>query len=173
MKAIIIDTETTGIALPSSAPSSRQPRIIEFGAVLIIDGAVTTINELIDPGIPISEEITKITGITQEMINGKPKFADVIDNIQKMIESADMVIAHNFEFDKSMIDIEFKLHARAMKWPENRLCTVSEYYPEFGRRVKLSDLYEKKLGKKFEGAHRASNDAMAVYEILEADGLFA
>ena len=62
--ALIFDLETTGLSLPNLARIEQQPRIIELGAVMV-DGTgkvYAELSELINPGGPISDEITKITG---------------------------------------------------------------------------------------------------------------
>ena len=67
MIAIIFDTETTGLLLPSSAPLEKQPRIIELGALKVdANGVLDELNQLLDPEQTITAEITKITGITPD-----------------------------------------------------------------------------------------------------------
>jgi DNA polymerase III alpha subunit (gram-positive type) len=72
MKALIFDTETTGLLPPSIARDNYQPRIIEFfGHIIDDDGSsIRELEFFCNPGIEISEEITSITGI---------KKSDVVD----------------------------------------------------------------------------------------------
>lgn len=51
--------------------------------------------------IGIPEEITKITGITQEMVQGK--LIDPAD-VEKFAADADLIIAHNAGFDRKFLE---------------------------------------------------------------------
>lgn len=63
---VIFDTETTGL-------SAVYNNIIEFGAVKMLNGEILEKFEMfVDPQEPISNKITEITGITDEMVKGAP-----------------------------------------------------------------------------------------------------
>ena len=95
---VVFDLETTGL-YPNSGDS-----IIEFGAVKIKDGVIIDrYDELIYPERELSEEIIKITGITNEMLKGKRKELDGIIDFMKWVGNLPMV-AHNAKFDISFIE---------------------------------------------------------------------
>lgn len=98
MEYIILDLETTGLD-PSHAD------IIEIGAILISDGKIKAeFNELADPGYLIPVEITKLTGISNEMIAGKPSPKDLIKGLKEFIGDRD-VIGHNlYGFDLKFLE---------------------------------------------------------------------
>jgi len=52
------------------------------------------------------------------------------------------------------------------------ICTVQEYHHLFGKRPKLTALYEHIIGRPLAQTHRALDDAMAVFEILDKDNFF-
>ena len=174
MKAVIFDTETTGLLLPSSAPLEKQPRIIELGIVVVEDGKKTgEHNWLIYPECEISAEITKITGITNEDLQGKPLFRQLLAEIEDVFGNSDMGIAHNAPFDVGMLTNELKLCCReGFPWPTEMICTAQEYTPMFGKRPRLIHLYEKVMGRPLAQTHRAIDDALAVFEVLEQDKFF-
>ena len=77
MQAILFDTETTDLIHNHAIPLDQQPRIIEIYAMKIQLPAdsfgsaeewqfVDEFESFINPGIPITEEITSITSITNE-----------------------------------------------------------------------------------------------------------
>lgn len=171
MKAVIFDTETTGLLLPSSAPLQKQPRIIELGIVVVTDGKITgEHNWLIDPECEITEEITKITGITNDDLKGKPKFRELLGEIEEVFGGSDLGFAHNAPFDVGMIENELKLIGRTgFPWPAQILCTAQEYTALMGKRPRLIHLYEKIMGVPLAQTHRALDDAKAVFEILQKD----
>jgi hypothetical protein len=59
MKALIFDTETTGLLPPSIARDNYQPRIIEFfGHIIDDDGSsIRELEFFCNPGIEISENV--------------------------------------------------------------------------------------------------------------------
>ena len=92
----VFDLETTGL-------SPLNNKITEIGAVLIKDGVVVDrFDTFVDPGVHIPEEITELTGITDEMVKDAPK----CDEAMKMfLEFAGnrILIAHNAGFDTSFL----------------------------------------------------------------------
>lgn len=170
MKTIIFDTETTGLLLPSTAPLEKQPRIIEFGAVELRGAEVVERhNIMINPGQPITDEITKITGIRNEELVGMPAFSDVADHIMKIMSGAHYWIAHNAPFDHTMLMNEF----RRMGWeeavlprPVELICTAQEFTPMVGKRPRLIELYERIMGEPLAQTHRAIDDAWALAQVV-------
>lgn len=180
MKALIIDCETTGLTMPGLADLSRQPKIIEFAAARIERGKVKAkLSQLIYPGEKITPEITRITGIDDKMLKGKPMFPAVLPDIVKIFAGIDILIAHNAPFDCACLGYEMKRCGAVENvpnwypkwWPENVMCTVQEYRHEFGYRPKLTELYERKIGKKLDQKHRALDDVLALAEIVIAEKL--
>ena len=98
---LFIDTETTGLG--------KQERIIEIGAIATIyDGfniEYKTFEELINPGFPVSEKITEITGITNQEL-GKARGDEVYSDFCNWVNEVNPVksIAHNAVFDKRMLE---------------------------------------------------------------------
>ena len=63
---VALDIETTGL-------NPAEDKIIEIGMAKISDGEIVdSYSTLVNPGIRISERITMITGITDDMVEGKP-----------------------------------------------------------------------------------------------------
>ena len=171
----IIDTETTGLTLPSSAELSKQSRIIELGIVVVEGGkSIGEYNWLINPGnLPLSSEITKITGIKTEDLEDKLTFAQQLHYIKLAFEGCTHLVAHNAPFDTALLRFDLlRCECDDFPWPAIQICTVQEYRHAFGHRPKLVDLYQQKLGKPLAQTHRAIDDAKALFEILAADNFF-
>ena len=58
---------------------------------------------LINPMTPLSEEVSIITGITDEMLIGKPTWEAVKDRVETFINEGDIIVGHNVLFDISML----------------------------------------------------------------------
>ena len=170
MKAIIFDTETTGLLLPSSAPVEKQPKIIELGAIAVSEsGVLGELSQLLSPG----QEITKITGITNEDLVGKPTFAEYLPQLKEFFAGSDMLICHNAPFDTGMLKNDLiRAACEDFPWPNTIICTAQEYTPVLGHRPKLLTLYERIIGVPLAQTHRALDDARAVHEVLVKDKFF-
>lgn len=160
--------------MPKSAELEKQPRIIELCIVRMEGSTIVSEHEwLIHPEMEVSAEITKITGITNEQLVGKPLFRELLPEIEAALSGADFFIAHNAHFDKTMVQNEFARCARTgYPWPKKEICTVQEFRHEFGRFPKLVDLYKVKLGRELAQTHRALDDVKALIEVLQHEQFF-
>jgi len=95
---IVFDLETTGL-------SAGRDRITEIGAVRLRGGEVVErFTSFVNPGRSLSAEITKITGITDEMLKDAPSEKDALIAFVKFIGSREAVlVAHNADFDMSFL----------------------------------------------------------------------
>jgi DNA polymerase-3 subunit epsilon len=155
---VVVDVETTGGRGP-------QHRVTEIGAVKVRQGAVTDrFSSLINPQRLVPASITRITRITNQMVENAPLFADVADSFKNFLEDA-IFCAHNVNFDYGFLRQEFARLGRAFRYP--KLCTCAsmrKLYP--GHRsyslAALAAAYEIPL----ENHHRALCDAEAAAELL-------
>lgn len=174
MLALVFDTETTGLVKHPSAKMSVQPKIIEFGAALVDEEGrvVDEMNLIIDPQEPIEPIITKITGLTDDDLRGKPTFADVAPQIAALFSRADAMIAHNLPFDSTLIELELKRNnIEEWPWPPIQICTVQEHAEEWGRRPKLEELYQHAKGEPANQTHRALGDVYLLVEVCKIQGV--
>jgi DNA polymerase III epsilon subunit-like protein len=115
MKLLVFDTETTGLPIfknVSFKDSTNWPHIIQLSYILydlIQNKVICEHDHIIDvpPNITISEKSISLHGITRKISStqGIPiQYALQMFNI--CLDKADIVIAHNFKFDRSMIMVE-------------------------------------------------------------------
>lgn len=171
MKYLLFDTETTGLTIAHAAALDNQPHVIEFfGALLTFDPDANAwedgpeVEILVKPPVPISEEITRITGITPELVADCSLISAAFPTIRHAIETADAVVAHNLSFDRAIIDNEATRLGVTLKWPlqYNCICTVERTEWLHQRRLSLTDLHKELFGEGFASAHRARHDVMAL-----------
>jgi len=127
-RIVVFDTETTGF--------SNSDRIIEFGAVEIINGQPReTFQAYIRPPIRVPKAAIDVHGITNEFLSNMPPFSSVFPSIYDFIRGSRLV-AHNAKFDIRMmrnecrhldieLPIEFEnvidtMELAAKKWPGKR-----------------------------------------------------
>ena len=175
MIRLVFDTETTGLPLPAAADISKQPRIIELGAVKLDgDKVIERYNQLLNPGQLLEAKITQITGIKDEDLIDKPFFLDVLPKVRELFQDVDELIAHNAPFDTALLRYDLqRCNVTDFIWPRKITCTVQEFRHLKGRRLKLIDLYEIILGKQLAQTHRALDDVDALIEILMKVGYFS
>ena len=155
---VVFDIETTGLY-------AEKDKITEIGAVKLLKGKVCdTFSTFVNPGVPISEFITKLTGINDSMVADAPGIMEVLDHFLEFVGDLP-VVAHNASFDTGFI----KLNARAAgkKFDNIVIDTLQmsrNMFPKLGK-YKL-DIVAKHLGVKLENHHRALNDAMATAGIF-------
>jgi len=101
MRQIVLDTETTGLE------PDLGHRIIEIGCVELVNRRPTGRNfhKYIDPERLIDEGAASVHGITREFLQGKPKFAEIVEELVLFIDGAELVI-HNAAFDTAFLDAE-------------------------------------------------------------------
>lgn len=107
MRQIVLDTETTGL------DPHKGHRIIEIGCVELIDRKRTgnELHQYLQPDRKIDAGATEVHGITNEFLEDKPKFADIVDDFLAYIKDSQLII-HNAPFDVGFINAELKLTGR-------------------------------------------------------------
>lgn len=100
MKFISFDLETTGLKSKSNAIT--EVAFIKFDGGQVVDKLVSLVN----PEQPISQEITNITGITEDMIKDKPNFKTLAPQISAFIGN-DLLVAYNAPYDKGFLNVGF------------------------------------------------------------------
>ena len=101
MRQIVLDTETTGLE------PGQGDRVIEVAAVELMNLLPTgaTFHRLIDPERDIPAEATRVHGFTSADLAGKPRFADIAQEMLDFLADAP-IIAHNAPFDFGFLDAE-------------------------------------------------------------------
>jgi DNA polymerase-3 subunit epsilon len=154
----IVDLETTG-------GSPAWDRVTEI-AVMEIDGFEVTSewSTLVNPGTTIPAAIQALTGITNDMVAGAPRFAALAEELFERLGGR-VFVAHNARFDYGFLRQEFERTGR--RFLAKTLCTVRlsrRLYPQHPRH-NLDSLIERH-GIDCRARHRALGDADAVWQFL-------
>lgn len=155
---VFVDVETTGL-------SSRDGRIIEIGMVRVERGAVVaTYSKLIDPGMDVSWQTTRVTGIKNDDVFGQPQFRSILDEVEDFLKGA-LFAAHNVDFDYGFMREEFARNGAKLSL--NRFCTARlsrKLYPEF--RSHALDRIIERYGYDVAKRHRALEDASVIAQFF-------
>jgi DNA polymerase III subunit epsilon len=119
-----LDLETTG-ATP------LKDRITEIALVRFENGVeVGRWQTLVNPQTPIPPFIQQLTGITNEMVQDAPAFAEVAGTLAEYLDGAVMA-AHNVRFDHGFLKSEYKRLGHVLR--QRVMCTVKlsrRLYPQ-------------------------------------------
>lgn len=168
--ASIIDLETMGL-------NPAQDEIIEIGLLSFSftnhDGIVEVTqqyNALQEPSIPIPDEITKITGITNEDVKGKSIDWELVG---RLIEQSHLIICHNSGFDRNFLEQQTPEFIQAMVKKRAFGCTQKDInWTLLGYESSKLEYLNFKLGFFYDG-HRALTDCWATFNLLvEQEGAF-
>lgn len=156
---IVFDLETTGL-------SAATERIIEIGAVKIEKGAVTeSFDIFVNPEKTIPLEITRLTGITNEMVADAPFEQEALEQFFRFCNGCDIFVAHNADFDMSFLRAAIQRCGREEDPVQiDTLVMGRAMYPEL-KKHKLDFLAEH-LGVEQKHHHRADDDARVLAEIF-------
>ena len=155
----IIDIETTGSNYKNS--KITEVAIFQHNGQQITDSYST----LIHPEMDIPYFITRLTGISNEMVKEAPKFYEVGKKIVEMTAGR-IFVAHNVSFDYNFIKEEYK--RLGYEYNAKKLCTVqlSRKLLPGHRSYSLGKLCFD-LGIEINGRHRAAGDALATVKLFE------
>lgn len=153
---ISLDLETTGL-------SPKHDKIIEIGAVKIIDGnIVDTFSTFVNPGRSLEDRVVALTGITDSDLKKAPLVNEVIGELISFSDDLPL-IGHRILFDYSFVK-QAAVNS-GIKFERTGVDTLKisrACFPELeSKRLKdMCNHYDINLN-----AHRALNDAIATHEL--------
>jgi len=155
---VFFDLETTGL-------EAEQDEIVEIGSQKYQDGVlIAEWSTFVCPSQPIPAQATKISGITQDMLEGQPSIESVLPIFLTFIEGA-VLVAHNAVFDMGFIREAARLQGIDLQWPS--LCTLKmarSLLPNLER--KNLDTLAQHYGLTFEARHRSIGDVKVTAEVF-------
>jgi len=154
-----LDTETTGVNRANDKIIELALKVATFekssGMIISIDQVYESFNE---PGEEISQEITLLTGINNDMVQGQFIDWEMVDTILK---EADIIVAHNASFDRAFVDKHSSVSPNKI-W----VCSINDIdWLGRGFSSPKQELLCYWHGFYFE-AHRAMNDVDALIHLL-------
>lgn len=158
---VFFDLETTGI-------NTMKDKIVSVSAIkLYPDGKRNSFYSLVNPAMPIPESASKIHGVYDKDVEGKPFFKDLAPTIELIFKGSDIAGYNSNYFDVPLLSNEFSLSGITFPDPGTMFIDVCTIYKTMNPR-NLSAAYERYTGKSLEGAHNAENDNEATIDIFLA-----
>ena len=145
-----VDIETTGSHFD-------RDRITEIGIKTLAGNQVQMWEKLIDPQTYIPQNIQRLTGISPSMVQGRPCFSELAEDLKKELEGK-IFVAHNARFDYGFIKASFK--RVGIDFKPKVLCTVKLSRLLFPDQPRHNlDTIISTHGLKVSARHRALGDA--------------
>ena len=169
MREIILDIETSGL------DHKEGHRIIEIGCIEMNKKEVGGhYHQYINPLKTLTEENIKIHGITNEYLDDKPVFEEIVDDFLKFIGDSS-IIAHNANFDIGFLNFELEKISKPKIAKDRVVDTVTIARKRFpGQQVNLDALVKKlKINSLINRDHHgALKDAKILTDVyLELQGI--
>jgi DNA polymerase-3 subunit epsilon len=168
---IVFDLETTGLPKAEGSDLEMQPKIIEFGAIKLTEELIEVdrLEFFCNPKHMLDPKITKITGITDDMLKDQKPFIAHLDRLNEFFLGTKRMFAHNLGFDRKILKFELERldKVTSFPWPYEHTCTVEVGQRVWGKMRKLGDIYEELFEEKIEGSHRSMNDVEATLRIID------
>jgi DNA polymerase-3 subunit epsilon len=168
---IVFDLETTGLPKAEGSDLDMQPKIIEFGAIKLTEELIEVdrLEFFCNPKHMLDPKITKITGITDDMLKDQKPFIAHLDRLNEFFLGTKRMFAHNLGFDRQILKFELERldKVTSFPWPYEHTCTVEVGQRVWGKMRKLGDIYEELFEEKIEGSHRSMNDVEATLRIID------
>ena len=177
---LFFDTETTGKASFKATPEALgQPRIVQLAALLCnnLGDEISSFDFIIKPiGFTIPPEATAIHGInTETAMQFGVHIQPVLSIFKNWHSTADIVVAHNIDFDHFMLQIEdARLFGCATSFSDSKnfctmqstiqVCKLPGKYGDY-KWPKLQEAYQHCFGRPFANAHNALADVRACKDI--------
>ncbi len=164
MRLYAFDLETTGL-------DGNTARIVEY-CFIELDAADPGLRELsrwtemVDPQMPIPPETTRVHGITDEMVRGRPAFAAFAARVQALVQDA-VLVAHNHKYDLEILSRELVRAGQSGLRP-NHPCIDTQRVEATVNSHSLAATYQRYHGAPFDGAHRSAADTEACVAVLRA-----
>jgi DNA polymerase-3 subunit epsilon len=152
MRFISFDLETTGF-IPG------VDKIVEVGAVRFINGEIESVfSTLVDPQMEIPQAASRVNGITNEMVQGKPTIEKLLEAFSEFCGD-DVMVAHNANFDfQFLVSDIVRLEAPAPRGVVLDTCNIARKVIPGLPNYKLGTLVQH-LNIPASNFHRAEEDA--------------
>jgi DNA polymerase-3 subunit epsilon len=141
---------------------------VEIAIIKVLpDGSKIIKQKILNPQMPIPKSSSAIHGITDEKVKDAPTFKQVANELKQFIDDADFSGYNSNRFDIPLLMEEFLRAGLTIDMSNRRMLDVQHIFHMMEKRT-LGAAYKFYCEKELNDAHSAEADAIATWEILEA-----
>ncbi|NKB88396.1 MAG: 3'-5' exonuclease [Acidobacteria bacterium] len=156
---VFLDLEATGLDL-------QTDRIVEVAMVRVDpDGTSHAYTRTVDPERPVPAEAAAVHGLTNEDLDGAPRFVDLASGILEFIAGADLAGYNHGRYDLPLLRAEFERAGFDFDWRAHRIVDVSVIFRRMEPRS-LSGAMRFYCDRELTDAHAAAADVAATMAVL-------
>ncbi|MCO6494831.1 MAG: 3'-5' exonuclease [Bacteroidetes bacterium] len=158
---VVLDIESTGV-------NFIKDKIVELFLLKIKpNGDKEEFLQRFNPQVIMTPDVIAVHGITNEMVANEPIFEEKAKAIMNFIGDADLAGFNSDKFDIPMLMEELGRAGIDLEIEKRKTIDVQRIFHKMEPR-NLSAAYKFYCNKDLEGAHSASADTIATWEILDA-----
>ena len=174
LDAVVFDTETTGT-------NPGTDKIVQIATMQLKKGKIVpeaSVNQLINPGIPIPIEAESVHGISDAMVKDAPKMEEFIEGFldNTLTKKNGIIVAYNSKFDVPLLNRYVREHnvsegkplkEKSMAKVLDPFILIQRIHPFLGAKKKLGYQYHWLFCKPMENAHDALADVNGTVDVLK------
>ena len=171
MRELLLESTFVALDIESTGFDVEKSEIIEIALVRVEGGVITErFSTLVNPNTPVPSNITKLTGITNAMLIGKPTFDQILPKVISFIGDS-ILVGHKVEKDIHFIDKYYRqVYRKRFKHPHictlnlsrNLLPNIKEYSLQY-----LADYFDIERKRVHRALDDAETTAMVFIELLK------
>jgi len=157
----VFDLETTGLQI-------NTDRIVQIAIIkLSPSGGKTELNQLINPGRSIPQEVIEIHGVTDELVKDKPTFKDFANELIEFIGDSDLAGYNSNKFDIPVLAEEFLRAGISFDFSFRKFIDIQNIFHKMEQRT-LAAAHKFYCGEEMQNAHDALYDTQATLNVFLA-----
>lgn len=154
---VFVDVETTGV--------TTSDRVVSLGIIgmdtnEIVDHTypLSLAHLIFNPGIPCHPHASRVHGWSDEVLSYQPTFQESIDGVMEILGKADLIVAHNADFDRGFLSRELD-RANKPRLTAPFACTMRGWREIYGSTGRMDHILSRMGIARARSQHGAFEDA--------------
>ena len=172
---LVLDRPLAILDLEATSTDPSEARIIQIAVSRLVPNddhtpqVAESFETLVDPQVEIPSRVQDLTGIPPADVEGAPHLNEIGHRLHELLGDADLCGYNAISYDVPLLEAECqRAFSRSVPGPEDREIVDPYRLEKALVKRSLSALFERYTGDVLDDAHDAMTDAMAAWEVLNA-----